>query len=33
VFVLLSALMFFYAVLVPGREKAPRIAKGLQPAE
>jgi nitric oxide reductase subunit B len=33
VFVLISALMFVYAVFVPGREKAPRLVQGLQPAE
>jgi nitric oxide reductase subunit B len=25
--------MFVYAVFVPGREKAPQLAQGLQPAE
>jgi nitric oxide reductase subunit B len=33
VFVLISALMFVYAVFVPGREKALGLAQGLQPAE
>ena len=33
VFVLISALMFVYAVFVPGREKTPRLTQVLQPAE
>jgi nitric oxide reductase subunit B len=33
IFVLISAAMFVYAVFVPGREKAPRLTQGLQPAE
>jgi nitric oxide reductase subunit B len=33
VFVLASALMFVWAVLVPGREKQPVVGGALQPAE
>jgi nitric oxide reductase subunit B len=33
VFVLISALMFVWAVLVPGRAKQPALPGALQPAE
>jgi nitric oxide reductase subunit B len=33
VFVLISALMFVWAVLVPEREREPRLSGTLQPAE
>jgi nitric oxide reductase subunit B len=33
VFVAISALMFVWAVLVPGREKKPLVSGALQPAE
>jgi nitric oxide reductase subunit B len=33
VFVLISAVMFVWAVLVPGRTREPRLSGSLQPAE